>query len=206
MKDLILKLSTSISRLINVRGGSHLGQYILLFDSSLAAEESAFMLNGQWDQCNGVVLSKHDKVAVDTVASLTGARWCYSGDHAALLIRLSVDELMKRYASGDRQFVNANLRGARLDELNLSEANLSWAKLTAASLRGATLKRASLCKADLREANLSRANLGFADLSGANLTGATLNGTNLFAADLRRTDLAGAVLTGAKLPSGRVCD
>lgn len=207
MKDLILlSTSMSISRFFNFRGGLDLDQSVLLFDSCLAAEQSAFVLNGQWDQYNGVVLSKHDKVAIDAVASLTGARWCYGGDHVALLTILSIDELTRRYAAGDRHFINANLRGAKLDKLNLSDANLSWAKLNGATLRDATLRRVSLRRADLSEANLSGVNLESADLSGANFSGATLTGANLSSTDLTRTNLAGAILTEAKLPNGKVCD
>jgi len=41
----------------------------------------------------------------------------------AVLTRLAVDELQRRYAAGERVFYNANLRCALLTELNLVELN-----------------------------------------------------------------------------------
>lgn len=163
---------------------------ILLLDSSHAAVEIAFMLSGEWDGCNGVTLPQCDEVAVNTAASLVGASWCYSGAQSTLLTRLSVDELKRRYAAGDRNFVNANLRCAALNNLNLSGINLGWAKL-----RLSDLSKANLSGADLTAADLSNANLSQTDLSGANLTLADLSGANL-----HEVNLSGACLRGAKLP------
>ncbi len=42
---------------------------VLLFDSAAAASDMAFMLGGQWDGCNGIVLPSSDKVAVNTAAN-----------------------------------------------------------------------------------------------------------------------------------------
>lgn len=162
---------------------------ILLFDSCDAAVEIAFMLSGEWDGCNGVIVPKCDEIAVNTAASLVGASWCYKGAQSTVLVRLSVDELKRRYAAGDRNFVNANLRCAALNNLNLSGINLSWAKL-----RLSDLSKANLSGADLTAADLSNANLSQTDLSGANLTLADLTGANLC-----ETNLNGACLNGAKL-------
>ncbi|KJH71386.1 pentapeptide repeat-containing protein [Aliterella atlantica] len=164
---------------------------ILLFDSALAAEDIAYMLGGQWDGCNGVVVDKRDRIAVDTAASLVGATWCYGGVSSAFLKPLNVDQFKKRYAAGERNFVNANLRGAALVQVNLSAINLSWAKLNLADLSGANLSKADLISADLQEANLSGT-----DLTGANLSMADLRGANLLDAKLEL-----ACLRGAKLPN-----
>jgi uncharacterized protein YjbI with pentapeptide repeats len=201
MKDLIDKFSTSITRSLRLWGRSQHDHSIVLLDSSEAAQESAFMLNGQWDSCNGVALAKDDQVAISIAVSLLGARWCYSGEHVALLPRLSVDELLRRYAAGDRNFINANLRSAMLNDLNLSEINLSWAKLCGANLSRANLTGSNLFQADLSETDLSGANLESADLRWANLrnvvlSSANLHRTNLLGADLRGTDLTGALLNG----------
>ncbi|WP_250123262.1 pentapeptide repeat-containing protein [Chroococcidiopsis sp. CCMEE 29] len=162
---------------------------ILLFDSSVAAEDIAFMLGGHWDECNGVCVPECDEVAVNTAASLVRAKWCYGGASCAFLTLLSVDELKRRYAAGDRNFANANLRCADLNNLNLSGANLGWAKLTLAGLSGANLSGADLTAADLSKANLSEA-----DLRGANLSLADLREANL-----AQANLSGACLRGAKL-------
>ncbi len=187
---------------------------VLLFDSIAAAQEIAFMLSGEWDGCNGVVMPKCDEVAVNTATSLIEASWCYQNASLAVLNRLTVDELLRRYAIGERNFINANLRCAELSLLCLSEANLSWAKLSLANLSGTKLVRANLTNVDLKEANLSdtnlsqsqlfranltRANLSKADLKGANLSHACLSGANLSEADLRGANLEQADLRGADL-------
>lgn len=229
MKDLIRRFSLPINRFTGFEGWSRIKQYILLFDECAAAKEIAFMLGGEWDGCNGVVLDKCDEVAVNTAASLLEAKWCYSGASLAFLTRLPVDELLRRYAAGERIFINGNLRCALLNSCSLSEANLSWASLSWANLSEANLSRADLTAADLSEANLSRANLSqtslvrtnltranlsLADLRGANLSKACLSEVNLSQADLRganlsladlrganfsQASLSGANLTGAKL-------
>ena len=188
-------------------------QSVLLFDSIVAAQEVAFMLSGKWDGCNGVVMaSKCDEVAVNTATSLIEASWCYQGASLALLKRLTVDELLRRYAIGERNFINANLRCAELSFLCLSEANLSWAKLSLANLSRTNLIKANLTNVDMKEANLSdtnlsqsqlvranltRANLSKADLKGANLSHACLSEANLSEADLRGANLEQADLRGA---------
>jgi hypothetical protein len=212
MKDLIRRFSFPNNRFTAFEGWSRPGRYVLLFDSSQAAENLAFMLGGQWDGCNGVVMYKCDDVAVNTAASLVEAKWCYGGASVTLLIRLSADELVRRYAAGERNFINANLRCALLNSLNLSEVNLSWANLSRANLTGANLSGVELTAADLSEANLSRANLSqtslvrtnltranlsLADLRGANLSKACLSEVNLSQADLRGANLSLADLRGA---------
>ena len=189
-------------------------QTVVLFDSVAGAADVAFMLNGEWDECNGVIMTTCDEVAVNTAANLVGCSWCYQSDREAVLISLPVDELVRRYASGDRYFINANLRCTNLSQLFLNDINLSYGKLNLADLSGTHLTRANLMAADLREANLSdsklnqtqfvRANLESANLSGADLTGADLtraclSNANLSNADLRGANLSQADLRGANL-------
>jgi len=146
----------------------------LLFDSCYAAEDVAFMLGGQWDKCNGVVISATDEIAIETAAKIVDARWCYKGKSCTLLPKLSLEVLKRRYAIGDRHFINANLRGADLSNLNLSQVNFGWAKLQGANLSGTILRNADLTQADLSDANLSET-----DLIGANLKRAILSETQL---------------------------
>lgn len=82
------------------------------------------------------------------------------------------EELLRRYAAGERDFRGADLRGANLRGADLRDANLRWADLTDADLRGADLTDADLRRANLRRANLRGADLRWADLSNAYLTGA----------------------------------
>lgn len=195
MKDLLRRFSILQNHFPGLNTWSWRGQYVLLFDSESAAQEIAFMLGGKWDGCNGVAVHKFDQVAVNTAASLVGAKWCYRGTSLAFLVRLPVDELKRRYAAGERNFINANLRCAMLNELNLSKANLSWAKLNWANLSRIDLSGADLTAADLSHANLSEVDLRGANLSLADLRGANINQANLSGANLRRAKLNEANLT-----------
>jgi hypothetical protein len=62
------------------------------------------------------------------------------------------EDILKKYAAGERIFCNADLRGA-----NLYAANLRGADLRGANLSGANMYGANLREADLREAYLSGA-------------------------------------------------
>ncbi len=96
--------------------------------------------------------------------------------------KMTADELLKRYAVGERDFrgVNlsdeiliwADLSGADLSEADLSGANLNWANLSRVNLTAADLSGADLAWANLNKADLRRANLNEAEFSGANLNGA----------------------------------
>lgn len=100
--------------------------------------------------------------------------------------KMTADEVLTRYAAGERNFreVNltdeilswADLRGADLSGADLSGANLNWANLSRANLTAADLSRADLAWANLKAANLSRANLSGADFSGADLSQAKWSG------------------------------
>lgn len=188
----------------------------ILFDSPTAAQDIAFMLGGEWDKCNGVTMPDYDEIAINTAAKLHNSSWCKPGDKQAVLLRLTVAELVKRYAIGERNFNNANLRCAPLEKLNFSAVNLSNAKLNQANLEGTNLSSADLTTADFSAANLTgvdlsksslrRANLTKADLSFANLRGANLQAANLSAACLYQTDLRGANLSLADLRSADLAE
>jgi uncharacterized protein YjbI with pentapeptide repeats len=142
---------------------------------------------------------------------------------------MTAEELLARYAKGQRDFRGVILRGADLRQADLSFAVFQGADLTAANLGGANLfrsdlSRACLCEArlarvngqqanfewaDLRRAMIYQANLHSATLASATLSPARLDDStlafanmhdaNLRGADLSRTDLRGAVLCGADL-------
>ncbi len=118
----------------------------------------------------------------------------------------SAEELLERYAAGERDFWKAKLKDANLTEVNLQGAILASADLTRANLRtvglaGANLQSAELYGADLAGANLYDANLEAARLWDADLTGASLQGSNLSIADLRNAILSGTRLHGANVSS-----
>ncbi|MBW4671994.1 MAG: pentapeptide repeat-containing protein [Cyanomargarita calcarea GSE-NOS-MK-12-04C] len=174
-------------------------KYTLLFDSSSAAQEIAFMLNGKWDECNAVIMPKCDEIAINTAANLIEATWCYQGASTAVLNRLATHELVSRYAMGERFFINANLRCANACSLSLSEVNLSHAKLNFANLSETNLSKADLTRADIQNANLSDSNLSQARLFRANLSASNLSRADLKGADLRHACLSGANLSEADL-------
>jgi uncharacterized protein YjbI with pentapeptide repeats len=172
---------------------------VLLCDSIAAASDMAFMLKGDWDGCNSLVLSKCDKVAIEAAASLLETSWCYQNTCEPVLIRLEVNELLRRYAVGDRYFINANLRCAQLSEVCLENIDLSYAKLNLANLSGTNLNKANLAAAQMQSANLSGSNLHKSQLVRANLAGANLSNANLRGANLTNVDLSNADLTNADL-------
>jgi uncharacterized protein YjbI with pentapeptide repeats len=174
-------------------------EIVLLCDSIAAASDMAFMLGGEWDGCNSLLLPKCDKVAIAAAASLLETSWCYQNAGEPLLIRLGVDEFLRRYAQGERFFINANLRCAQLSNICLENIDLSYAKLTLAELNGSNLSKANLTLAEMRSANLSCSNLHKSQLVKANLAGANLSNANLTGADLSYADLSNANLNGADL-------
>ncbi len=96
---------------------------------------------------------------------------------------LDVVGLLKRYASGEREFMSIDLAGSNLQGVNLRGAELSYADLSEADLQAADLRGV-----DFSYANLSHANLLQADLRGAILMGTNLKGANLQTALLSKAD------------------
>ena len=101
---------------------------------------------------------------------------------------MTVQELLARYAAGERNFSNADLRNADLGDAYLRGANLDGA--------------------DLSNADFSNADLGDADLRGADLRGADLRGANLVGANLTNCTILGlkigvATITLFKKQGGR---
>ena len=187
---------------------------VILLARIASASELAFMLSGEWDNCNSVTLSKYDREAISSAAALIGAEWCRCGDSVAWLPKVAEQVLLERYRAGERYFINANLRRsllsgqclkgvslshAFLNEADLSKTDLSNADLTAADASSANLMKANLTNASLFRTNLTGANLSSANFSGAKLRKACLKGANLSNANLDGADLSLADLRGAEL-------
>ncbi len=139
---------------------------------------------------------------------------------------MNVEELLRRYKAGEKDFTGvnlaeANLKGSSLNSgsVNLSQANLTRANLncvtwTNLNLDGASLKGANISEANLFRTNLSEADLENADLHKINLEQAKLeqaklgkanfSGANLKAADLTGANLSGANLSGANLKNAKL--
>jgi uncharacterized protein YjbI with pentapeptide repeats len=133
---------------------------------------------------------------------------------------MSAEELLRRYAAGERDFPgvdlsNANLNiagledyepgkndlsginlsGANLEKASINCVNLSGANLQSANLTGASLYAMALIDADLSDAILDYAEIS-ADLTDAIVRGAILECTGFYRADLTRTDFTGAYFLG----------
>jgi hypothetical protein len=109
--------------------------------------------------------------------------------------QMTREELLNKYANGERDFAGANLAYANLAGAYLAGANLTGAYLARADLTGANLTHADIARADLAYANLTHAYLTGANLTGADLNHAELAGANLTGAYLARANLTGANLT-----------
>lgn len=104
------------------------------------------------------------------------------------------EELLNKYAKGERDFSGIILCEANLNRVNLSKANFSKAILSLTNLSGANLSEANLTKAKLNVARLSSTNL-----AGAKLNGAILNVANAIRADMSEAELIDATLIRAEL-------
>lgn len=117
---------------------------------------------------------------------------------------ITAEELLQRYAAGERDFRRINLGaffvrppwliGVNLSNVDLGGVYIESGGLMNTNLRSANLERShftntlfintNLSNTNLRSANLDRANLTGANLSDANLSGANLSGANLTDANL----------------------
>ena len=82
---------------------------------------------------------------------------------------MTAEELLERYAAGERDFSGINVREAYLEGAVLTGINLSRANLQVANLKNAILDGAILQNTILFESNIECASLMDANLTGANL-------------------------------------
>ncbi len=223
----------TVSRIHRAKGNEADMVYIVGLDN-IAKEESNIKLRNQlfialtrsraWVKLSGI--GKYPMYEEMRRVIASGDTFTFTFNHRPKreISVTDAGELIKRYATGARNFQGADLRGIQLAGANLSGANListqlnnanlqkaqldgvklvisdlTNADLNNASLRKAKLMGAILRGANLRDADLSRADLSDADLRDANLFGAKLVGANLSAADLSGADLTGADMAGAEL-------
>ncbi len=122
---------------------------------------------------------------------------------------MTAEELLRRYAAGERDFTGVDLSESKLsfanlrniilkdaylgyvvmDDTDLSFADLSGANMEGISLgesilQGANLTGAILIDAVFGQTFLGDANLSYADLTGANLSESSFDNVNLSHADL----------------------
>lgn len=117
---------------------------------------------------------------------------------------MQAEEILKKYADGERNFSGVNITEINLTRANLTGIDFSDATLSIANLTGANLSEANLTGAKLNVAKMSGANFSQAKFNGAilnvaNLVRANLKGTQFIQAALIRAELIRAELSGANL-------
>lgn len=123
---------------------------------------------------------------------------------------MTAEELLRRYAAGERDFSGVNLYGADFNDCDLSEINLSNANLGETEWDGANLSGANLTGSILQSSDLNNANLTGANLTRTRLQDSALSGTNLTDACVEGTQfggepyLKGANLTGVDLSKASI--
>ncbi|MEH1998978.1 MAG: pentapeptide repeat-containing protein [Nostoc sp.] len=127
--------------------------------------------------------------------------------------KITVEELLQRYAVGERDFRKIHLifdeyerdenGEARFDESGMGirhpgikEGCLRGTNLSGADFRGSNLRAIRMYSQGLIlcHANLSKLDLNYFLFMGSNLSGANLSGANIFHADFLRANLSGAKL------------
>lgn len=123
--------------------------------------------------------------------------------------RISAQELLTRYSSGERNFAGCDLSGEIIVGNNLDGIDLTGAILKDVRLDASSLRFANLRDANLQSAHLYRTNLMDTDLSNAVLREVSAEGALMLSAKFNQSDLrdanlnfcamAGALLDGADL-------
>lgn len=110
--------------------------------------------------------------------------------------RMNVEQLLRRYADGERDFTGVEIVEFRLR--HLTEINLSGADFRYANLQK-LVRYTEGIKLDFSGANLRGLNLEYAHFEHANFQKADLSYTDMWCAALHAADLSDADLSGAKL-------
>ena len=122
---------------------------------------------------------------------------------------MKAEELLEKYAEGERDFEEEEILGCDFSNAQLSDASLSgasWYVFTQyerikgqPNFSGANLENARCVQTDLAGSNLAEANLTKADLTEASIDSANLHNANLQEANLAKADLESANLQNANL-------
>lgn len=173
--------------------------YIYLFESKSAAQSAAFMLRGEWDGCNGIVLETVDESALTTVLNLVKSSCCTIGSlsyritNAHDLIELSASgsdlsgiKLQSLNLSG-ADLTGINLKNTYFQSINLTSANLTNANLAGVIMDGCQLDKAILNKTDFSNTHIFRTSFYRASFENVNLSGTSLNYSNFIFSSFQLT-------------------
>jgi uncharacterized protein YjbI with pentapeptide repeats len=114
--------------------------------------------------------------------------------------RITAEDLLRRYAAGERDFPQiileyADLSGADFQRINLQGARLSYVNLSGINLRDSTLTaQFSFC--NLRDSKIQSCYLESARFSDCDFRGASVTKVNLTYTSFIRVNLQGARLEG----------
>lgn len=97
------------------------------------------------------------------------------------------EELLQRYAAGERDFSGVDLSGVNLEEVALEEINLEEA-----NLKGTLFFRSNLLGAIFRNANLEGADLSMTLLNETDFRGANLRNCNTMETSMIRANFQNA--------------
>ncbi|NEQ98495.1 MAG: pentapeptide repeat-containing protein [Cyanothece sp. SIO2G6] len=103
-------------------------------------------------------------------------------------LNITAEELLERYAAGERNFAGVKIIGIKYRYTNKRE--YIHPDLSGVNLSGANLSKVSLCNINLERANLEGANLSNSGLSGTRLVRTNLRGANLQRAGLEFADFS----------------
>ncbi|MCC3416308.1 MULTISPECIES: pentapeptide repeat-containing protein [unclassified Microcoleus] len=171
-------------------------------DLSDANLENANLNNANLSNTNliGTNFSAAKWENINTDAALFCHTIMPDGSHKSDPVRvMETQELLRRYAAGERRFegivlYRADLRGVDLHNIIMPNAHLANANLSGANLQESCLTNVNFRGTDLSGANLKNSCLDSADLSYANLKGA-----NLLTLDMNGVNFTDANLLSAKI-------
>jgi superfamily I DNA and RNA helicase len=188
--------AVTLSRIYRTKGNEAAMVYLMGLDH-IAQSESDILLRNQlfialtrsqaWVNMSGIGNYPFYQEVKQVLNSLDEFTFTYSPSFKREISSQTINEILQRYAVGERNFQGINLTSANLARVKLSKANLIKANLSHANLQKANLSHSKLIAADLSYANLSGANLRYAKLMGANLTGTIFQNTDLSYADVTDT-------------------
>src|SRR6267143_2148787 len=111
----------------------------------------------------------------------------------------SAEELIRRYAQGERYFGHSDLP----DRTNLTGVQLEGSNLERSWFHSANFSRANLRGVNFSECNVKCVDFSDADLEGANFAGAAVESLLLDGANLKGVNFAGASAYGYELREGQ---
>jgi uncharacterized protein YjbI with pentapeptide repeats len=121
---------------------------------------------------------------------------------------MTAEELLARYAAGERDFSGVDLSGCVLEEVCLDEINLERANLQSILIFRSTLRGAIFSKADLEGADLSMSVLDETSFREANLTNCRTLECSMIRADFQNARTDGMIWDGyaynTVMPDGRI--